>query len=1722
MNKQTTRSLSLALLMIAAAFLPLLSAQIDPAELQENRDSAYAPPSPCLGADACRGYDSGVSPTDQINLTEDFDWIDGPETNSYTGQINASGYAYNTEDGTDVYKIDMKPGYGVTMELSWYNGSSFSFMGSIGYLGEVTASWSSGAMYGYNSQNSNPDSITFSTSADPGCDAAYTYGACDTNWDLMGEVISLGVSCYYCSSTLANNPDYTMNITVYPADGGAAGDTETPMMNPLLSMPDEPSSWSYQSETFTLDGSQEALVAITSCDYWCPQESEVDITLPDGSVENFGYWANGFSGVIANYSDAGEYTVEKLDSYGDGGFGLDVGISIGNFSGFLTGDMFTLEDAASGHVNQTDTMDVYAVSVPENFYSNITVSWDADADLDVWLYSDAELTTLFDYSASYDNPEFIDNGQTQGGQMFFVAVEYYSASTASHAGYLIELGLEPGSPPPCWFQDDAWSGDDAGDSSSDALNVDGTGVTTFSGMVCQGYDDVDYFEITVPAYHGLWAVLDWGYENESMKEDGQLMLYQYMDMGYSAFVSSSTGAWGMQAVATNESYSWNNALSSDSTVWLGVMVSNLPEDYEMNYTISYSIYNATEEPIDSQYQNDGLFDDFMDAGDDYATAMELIPMNQTFEGYGHDSFDSYDYYKIYMPNNYAMQVSVSFPEWNDIDVALLYQNPNWGWYSTISSSYNDNPEVVSANYDYADQDVYLRVQTDRGSGDYEVTITMWTPGLDPGSTQDDCGTGMDMDGPYFAGGTNGNEGSWANESTSAGLNPDDPTNHTGGVCEGWLDTGWDRYDVYHIPVPVGSYVMLNLSVLTPGTYVYAYMTMCQIQHEDCSGTNPMYYAGPLCGYQTYDESACESNSGLWPVGQTNINGQNGWISMYIYTYASNVTYEMDITFPPLSELEGGVQNDANSGQDAGPGIFTAVHVNDFLNASQTDMLTNDSVLEWEGWSMAGLDSTDRYSFDVPANSGVDIFLDCGYDIPDRWCILDVFNSAGGQIAGSYYTSGYQQYNTTSQASNLDTTLMVNMRNWGTYDDEGTNYTFTVTFYTLDSDGDGWWDGVENDCGTDPNDSNSTPSDYDGDGLCDSLDDDIDNDGVPNNEDAMDFDNTSSADMDGDGVSDQDDDDIDGDGWTNYQEQLCLGDSYNGTDNPEAWEDASIVPNDTDGDTLCDLIEGVSVWDNDPLGYVDTDSDNDGVNDLDANGNMLDQFPLDDTEWDDTDGDRIGNNADMDDDGDGYNDTVEIDCLSDPLMSTSQPVDSDGDTICNALDDDNDNDGYNNSIDWDEFNPLEWMDSDGDGYGDNADMDDDNDGWWDSCEEIDWMNASAIQLIYNFGNNETMPSNCPGQVDAFPYDSTEWEDTDGDGTGDNADSNDDGDAWSDADEIDCGSDAYDPESVPDDYDGDGICDTVDTDDDGDGINDVDDAFPIDAGEQYDLDGDGIGDEADPDMDGDGWLNDDETGCLTDPMDAFDVPSDNDGDYSVLGVQACDINDPDDDNDLVPDPLDPNNPQFGEDFFPTDRTESVDTDGDGIGDNADNDDDGDGWLDITEKLCAANGGRGDSKKASEMPEDSDWNPGADGEHGTEDDFAQGDGICDALDPDTDGDGFPDPMNPLAPLAWEDHFPDDNTEWYDANGDGFGDNGVKPTILDDVSAEPLPFVGVLVAIVALGVGLTRMANTGSKEEEIEGDYTDEFEDFDFEDDDLDMEESEDGDDDADDSDDDEEMED
>ena len=49
--------------------------------------------------------------------------------------------------------------------------------------------------------------------------------------------------------------------------------------------------------------------------------------------------------------------------------------------------------------------------------------------------------------------------------------------------------------------------------------------------------------------------------------------------------------------------------------------------------------------------------------------------------------------------------------------------------------------------------------------------------------------------------------------------------------------------------------------------------------------------------------------------------------------------------------------------------------------------------------------------------------------------------------------------------------------------------------------------------------------------------------------------------------------------------------------------------------------------------------------------------------------RRGLVEDLDDDGDGFTDVIEGECLSDPLNGSDVPDDLDGDYVCNAIDDD---------------------------------------------------------------------------------------------------------------------------------------------------------------------------------------------------------------------------------------------------------------------------------------------------------------------------------------------------------------------------------------------------------------------------------------------------------------------
>ena len=138
-----------------------------------------------------------------------------------------------------------------------------------------------------------------------------------------------------------------------------------------------------------------------------------------------------------------------------------------------------------------------------------------------------------------------------------------------------------------------------------------------------------------------------------------------------------------------------------------------------------------------------------------------------------------------------------------------------------------------------------------------------------------------------------------------------------------------------------------------------------------------------------------------------------------------------------------------------------------------------------------------------------------------------------------------------------------------------------------------------------------------------------------------------------------------------------------------------------------------------------------------------------------------------------------------------------------------------------------------------------------------------------------------------------------------------------------------------------------DKDGDGFGDNTDVFPDDPTESSDSDGDDVGDNADAfplislgslsDTDGDGYPND----CNQDCLD--------------IGMTS----DLDDDNDGIGD-LD--------DAFPLNASESLDTDGDGEGNNTDDDIDGDGTLnaddafplDPQEDTDANNNGLGDNEE------------------------------------------------------------------------------------------------------------------------------------------------------------------
>ncbi|MGB1559784.1 MAG: putative Ig domain-containing protein [Candidatus Thalassarchaeaceae archaeon] len=280
---------------------------------------------------------------------------------------------------------------------------------------------------------------------------------------------------------------------------------------------------------------------------------------------------------------------------------------------------------------------------------------------------------------------------------------------------------------------------------------------------------------------------------------------------------------------------------------------------------------------------------------------------------------------------------------------------------------------------------------------------------------------------------------------------------------------------------------------------------------------------------------------------------------------------------------------------------------------------------------------------------------------------------------------------------------------------------------------------------------------------------------------------------------------------------------------------------------------------------------------------------------DTDEDGVPDLFDPDDDGDGWNDTLEIECGTDPLYIVESPQDHDGDWLCDPLDDFDDspivffypNDKLMLTV-GEEMEPLHPLIAPNSGgvllFTVIPDLPKglvlDNSTGVISGTPEEPFNHMLLEYSHRFtAENSQWDFSYRVDFDVFmPID-------------DNADE--DGDGWPDLVELECNTNPLDPLSVPEDIDLDGLCSHIDEDDDGDNIGDVIDRFPKDPTAWDDTDNDTMPDELtckyltdsanctfeleeDLDDDNDGWPDLNETSCATNPKDNLSVPEDDDGD------------------------------------------------------------------------------------------------------------------------------------------------------------------------------------------------------------------------------------------------------
>jgi hypothetical protein len=668
---------------------------------------------------------------------------------------------------------------------------------------------------------------------------------------------------------------------------------------------------------------------------------------------------------------------------------------------------------------------------------------------------------------------------------------------------------------------------------------------------------------------------------------------------------------------------------------------------------------------------------------------------------------------------------------------------------------------------------------------------------------------------------------------------------------------------------------------------------------------------------------------------------------------------------------------------------------------------------------AGNDQADFWKIEARKGDIVQIAFSGTMNGPAWWCPGDgwtgrfsILNSQGATITDTAADDNAAS-KVLSTSINTAGYVFVKIKSEDSWCNDGFDYTLTPSIdkSNRDTDEDGFIDN-EDDCddlvGTSTNDRKGC-TDLDGDGWSDPDS----SWGPQNGADAFVTDSTQWLDSDNDGFGDN----LDG-----FQGDHCpFRRGYSQQDRFGCL--------DSDGDGYSDedpgALDGVTAWYAHPLGFGDA-------------------FPLDATQWNDTDDDGFGDNWE----NVTWNQSRMAWGIGSWLDEASTPDAcpfitgfSTGDRFgCT----DSDGDGYSDGdLNWtkadgsDAFpdEPSQWQDRDFDGWGDNQSegavlIDDfpDNPTQWSDSDEDGW------------GDNQTYGAT---QVDDFPFVPSQYRDTDGDGYGDILEGF-EGDVcvFSSAEEVESGWISYADRLGCRDVDQDGVSDPTD-----DWIAHPDgfaDAFPLDQSQWFDTDHDGYGDN----------------------LEYFDgqtlrVAYRGDGCRTTLGTSTFDRwGCPDSDEDGWSDPTNTwlASPGGNGDAWPMDHTQWHDVDGDGRGDNplgttADvcpsqagtsvgpssggdrwgcPDTDGDGWSDLGDAFI----------HEPTQWRDTDGDGFGDDVNGNQGDACpevRGTSLLDRLGcRDTDGDGWSDPTESWQahPFGTADSFPTESLQWRDSDSDGFGD--------------------------------------------------------------------------------------